>query len=583
MSKAKDFQQPNPQKLTLAKAPSGIKGFDEITNGGLPRGRPCLIAGKAGSGKTLLGMEFLARGATQFKEPGVLMTFEERPEDLIKNFASLGFYLDHLIEKKMLAIDYVQVERGEIEETGEYNLDGLFVRLELAISSVNAKRVVLDTIEALFSGLKDEAILRAELRRLFYWLKEKGVTTVITGERGISSITRHGLEEYVADFVLLLDHTVNERIATRRMRVVKYRGSSHGTDEYPFLIDNDGISVLPVTSLSLDHTVSNKRISSGVKRLDEMLGGKGFYKGSSVLVSGTSGTGKSTLGASFADSVCRRGEKLLYFAFEEAPSQIIRNMKSIGIDLQGHIDSGLLRIDAFRPTAWGLELHLASMHKSIVNFKPENIIIDPISNLTAVGTMNEVRSMLIRLIDFIKSLRITALFTDLISGGEFHEATDVGVSSLMDTWLLLRSIEHNGERNRGIYVLKARGIDHSNQIREFLLTSEGIDIIDAYSGPQGVLTGTARVVQEAKDRSEQALRKEDIARLQRELEKKEKQLNNQIDLLRSEFDSERSELLKEINQRSIREDVILKERENLSKIRTAEKKQADKKPALTRG
>ncbi len=551
----------------LEKCPTGIQGFDEITRGGLPKGRPCLIAGRAGSGKTLFGMEFLARGAMQFNDPGVMMTFEERTEDLITNFASLGFHLQDLINKKMIAIDYVSVERGEIEETGEYNLDGLFVRLEYAINSISAKRVVLDTVEALFSGLANEAILRSELRRLFFWLKQKGVTAIITGERGKDSLTRHGLEEYVADCVILLDHTVNERIATRRLRIVKYRGSSHGTDEYPFLIDENGISILPVTSLSLDHLVSAKRISSGVKRLDVMLDGKGFYRGSSILVSGSSGTGKSTLAASFASSSCKDGEKVLYFAFEEAPMQIVRNMKSVGIDLESCIKNGKLRIDSSRPTVWGLELHLATMHKAIVSYKPDVIIIDPVSNLTAVGTINEVRSMLVRLIDFIKSNQITAMFTDLVIGGEFIESTEVGVSSLMDAWILLKNIEINGERNRGIYVLKARGIAHSNQIREFILTPDGINIIDVYTGPAGVLTGTARVTQEAREKAEQIIHQQGLERLDREIERKKKIFENQVEVLRGQFEAEKMDLLRTIEEHKIRENIIVKDRTKIAKMR----------------
>lgn len=551
----------------LEKTLTGIRGFDEITNGGLPKGRPALIAGKAGSGKTLFGMEFLARGVMQYNEPGVLMTFEERPDDLIKNFASLGFDLQELIDRKKLVIDYVSIERAEIEETGEYNLDGLFVRLEYAIDLVKAKRVVVDTIEALFAGLTNDSILRAELRRLFVWLKQKGVTAVITGERGINTLTRHGLEEYVADCVVLLEHSVNERIATRRMRVIKYRGSSHGADEYPFLIDENGISVLPVTSLLLDHEVSSQRISSGVPRLDAMLEGKGFYRGSSILISGTSGTGKSTLAASFAHSACARGEKVLYFAFEEAPRQIIRNMKSVGLNLQSCVDRGVLRIEASRPTMWGLELHLATMHKVIARFKPDVIIVDPISNLTSVGTVNEVRSMLVRLIDFIKNQQITALFTDLITGGGFHEATEVGVSSLMDAWILLKTIEYNGERNRGIYVLKVRGVAHSNQIREFLLTSEGIDIINVYTGPGGVLTGTARITQEARERAEEVLRQQETERMEGEVLRRQKIMENQISLLKAQFETEKSDLTKTIRERQLREKILEQDRKRITDMR----------------
>ncbi|NLW30747.1 MAG: circadian clock protein KaiC [Fibrobacter sp.] len=551
----------------LEKTPTGIQGFDEITRGGLPKGRPCLFAGTAGSGKTLFGMEFLARGAIQYNENGVIMTFEERPEDLIKNFTSLGFDIQKLIDDKKLVIDYVYIERAQIEETGEYNLDGLFVRLNYAIDAIQAKRVVLDTIEVLFAGMSNEAILRSELRRLFYWLKQKGVTAVITGERGTETLTRYGLEEYVADCVVLLDNIVNERIATRRLRVIKYRGSFHGADEYPFLITEHGISVLPLTSLSLDHEVSRERISTGVKRLDEMLGGKGFYRGSSILLSGTAGTGKSTLAASFSEAACMRGERVLYFAFEEAPQQIIRNMKSVNIQLQECIDRGTLKIFASRPTAWGLELHLASIHKTISEFDPDVIIIDPVSNLITVGTEKEVRSMLTRLIDHIKTLGITSIFTDLIIGDEPMEKTDVGISSLMDSWILVKNIEIGGERNRGIYILKARGISHSNQIREFLLTSDGIDIIDVYKGSEGVLTGTARVMQEARMEADELIRKQQIERLEQEISIKEKLVQRQIETLKSKFETEKEGLMRSIKEKQIREEIIMKNKKKIGEMR----------------
>lgn len=563
--------RPKARQKSIEKVHTGINGFDEITYGGLPKGRPTLIAGRAGCGKTLFGMEFLVRGAQIYGEPGVFMSFEELTEELITNFNSLGFNLQELIDNNLITMDHVAIEKAEIEETGEYNLDGLFVRLNYAIKSVNAKRVVLDTVESLFSGLGNENILRAELRRLFRWLKDQGVTAIITGERGkeAQSVTRHGLEEYVADCVVLLDHVVNDRIATRRLRVLKYRGSAHGTDEYPFLIDETGISVLPITSLSLDHPVSSSRISSGVERLDNMLGGKGFYRGSSILVSGTAGTGKSTLAASFASSTCSHGEKVLYFAFEEAPQQIVRNMRSVGIELENHLKKGILRIEASRPTIWGLEMHLASMHKSIVNFKPQAIIIDPISNLISVGTENEVRSMLTRLIDFIKMNDITAFFTDLIIG-ELMESTRVGVSSLMDCWVLVKSIEVDNERNRAIYVLKARGIPHSNQMREFLLTSKGIDIIDVYTGPAGVLTGTGRILQEAKDKAEKLVRELEYERKQRNIKRKEEVLENQIKLLRGQYESEKDEALKELREQQVREEVLEKDRSIISKMRKSD-------------
>ncbi len=454
----------------LQKEPTGIPGFDEITRGGVPAGRPTLVCGSAGAGKTLFAMEFLVRGAMLYNEPGVFMSFEESDEELATNVASLGFDLNQLIADKKLLLDYVFIERSEIEETGEYNLEGLFLRLGHAIDSIGAKRVVLDTLEALFSALPDEAIIRAELRRLFRWLKEKGVTAVITCERGEGTLTRYGLEEYVADCVILLDHRVQNQISTRRMRIVKYRGTSHGTNEYPFLIDDKGFCVLPITSLGLTHKASNEFVSSGVPRLDTMLSGKGFYRGSSILVSGTAGTGKSTLAAHFFEAACKRGESSLFFGFEESQDQIIRNMRSVGVDLEKYVKKGLLKFHNSRPTAWGLEVHLAVIHKIIDDYNPSVVVVDPVTNFSAVGDQVETKSMLTRLIDLLKTRQTTGMFTSLTSGRHDIEESEVGVSSLMDAWILVKNIESNGERNRGLYILKARGIAHSNQVREFLMT-----------------------------------------------------------------------------------------------------------------
>ncbi|MEO7623438.1 MAG: circadian clock protein KaiC, partial [Gallionella sp.] len=444
-------------RVPLPKARTGIQGLDEITGGGLPQGRPTLVCGSAGCGKTLLAMEFLVRGATQFDEPGVFMAFEETTKDLTQNVASLGFDLNDLIARKKMVLDFVYIERSEIEETGEYDLEGLFIRLGLAIDSIGAKRVVLDTIESLFAGLPNPLILRAELRRLFRWLKEKGVTAIITGERGDETLTRQGLEEYVSDCVIVLDHRVSDQASSRRLRVVKYRGSTHGTNEYPFLIDEDGISVLPVTSLGLQHSVSTDRISSGVPRLDAMLGGVGYYRGSSVLISGTAGTGKSSLAAHFVDAACRRGERALYFAFEESPSQIIRNMRSIGIDLEPWVKKGLLVFQATRPSFAGLEMQLTMMHKTVNTFKPQVVVVDPMNGFIIGGNEVEVKSMLMRLADFLKTNQITTLFTSLTSGGSPSELTNVAISALIDTWLMLRDIESGGERNRALSILKSRG------------------------------------------------------------------------------------------------------------------------------
>lgn len=468
--------QKKKQLNMLPKSPTGIPGLDEITGGGLPQGRPTLVAGGAGCGKTLFAMEFLVNGIVQFDEPGVFVAFEENAEELAQNVASLGFDLKELIRKKKLIIDYVRIERSEIEETGDYDLEGLFIRLSYAIDSIGAKRVVLDTIEVLFGALTNQGILRAELQRLFRWLKDKGVSAVITAERGERTMTRFGLEEYVADCVIVLDHRVTEQVSTRRLRIVKYRGTLHGTNEYPFLIGKNGISVLPITSVALEHKVATGRISTGIKELDNMLGGKGFHRGSSILISGPAGTAKTSLAASFIDAACQRGERCMYFAFEESTGQILRNMKSIGIDLAPHINNGLLQFHVARPTIYGLEMHLVTMYDQIQEFKPRVVVLDPITDFFAVASPTEVKAAITRIIDFLKTKQITALFTSYTSQGEHVDQSIVGVSSLIDAWISLRNIENNGERHRGLYILKSRGMAHSNQIRSFLLTDNGIKI-----------------------------------------------------------------------------------------------------------
>lgn len=566
----------------LAKAPTGISGFDDISFGGLPAGRPTLITGGAGSGKTMFAMEFLVRGATQFGEPGVFMAFEETGEDLEANFASRGYDLKKLQDDKKLAIEHVYVERSEIEETGEYDLEGLFIRLAHAVNTVGAKRVVLDTIEVLFSGLSNTAILRAELRRLFRWIKDHGLTAIVTGERGgPDMLTRYGLEEYVADCVIVLDHRVNEQISTRRLRIMKYRGSPHATNEFPFLIEDTGITVLPITSLALEHKASTERIPTGIPGLDEMLGGEGFYRGTSVIVTGTAGTGKTSIAASFAAAAANRGEKCLYFAFEESPSQLIRNMRSIGIELESVVKKGLLTFHATRPTQYGLETHLARMIKHIGDVKPSVVVIDPISNLISTGETNEVRAMLTRLVDYLKSHGITAVFTSLTGGEEYSEDNQFGVSSLMDSWISLRNLEINGERNRGLYVLKSRGMSHSSLVREFVLTDKGIKLIDVYVGPEGILAGTAREIQQAQDRAEETARRQKAESRLREVERKRELLEARIAAMWAEFEVEESEATKTAAELEARESAM---RESVtSSMEERSPVQLDDKKARRRG
>lgn len=558
---------PDSPSRALLKSLTGINGLDDLTLGGLPSGRPSLLCGAAGCGKTLFAMTFLVNGATRFNENGVFVSFEERSDDLIENVASLGYDVAKLIAEDRLAIDYVRIEPAEIEVSGEYDLEALFVRLGYAIDKIGAKRVVLDTIEALFSGLTDQGVLRAELRRLFTWLKDKGVTAIITAERGEGQLTRYGIEEYVSDCVILLDNRVLDQVTTRRLRVVKYRGSSHGTDEYPFLIDGRGISVMPITSAGLDHKTSSEVVPTGIADLDTMFGIGGFFRGSSILISGLAGTGKSTFSATFANAVCSRGERCLYFAFEESPAQIIRNMRSAGIDLQRHVDAGLLCFEAARPSLFGLEMHLARMNRDIEEFEPSAVIIDPISALR--GVQSEIHATLLRLVDICKGRGITAVLTSLSLAADHVTEADRSVSSLMDSWISLSDVESNGERNRVLYVLKSRGMKHSNQIREYLLTDDGIRLIEPYIGQNGVLTGAARLAQEVSERAEELERRQSHDQRRRARDRKRKAVERQIAELKASLDADEEELDLRFTQDDEREGHIQSNRTAMAAKRGA--------------
>lgn len=553
----------------LAKTPTGITGLDDLTLGGLPAGRPSLLCGAAGCGKTLMAMTFLANGALLYGENGVFMSFEERAQDLAENVASLGYDIGALVADGRLIIDHVHIEPAEIEESGEYDLEALFVRLGYAIQKIGAKRVVLDTVEALFSGFTDQAILRAELRRLFGWLKDQGVTAIITGERGEGQLTRYGIEEYVSDCVILLDNRVREQVTTRRLRVVKYRGSSHGANEYPFLIDDRGLSVMPITSVGLEHKISSEVVPTGVPGLDAMFALGGYYRGSSVLISGLAGTGKSTFSAWFADAVCGRGDRCLYFAFEESPDQIVRNMRSAGIDLQRHVDSGLLRFEAARPSFYGLEMHLARMHRDIEAFDPAAVVVDPISAFR--GVESEIHATLLRLADICKTRGITAVFTSLSLAADHVKEADRGVSSLMDAWISLTDVEASGERNRVLYVLKARGMNHSNQMQEYRLTNHGIEFIEPYVGAEGVMTGAARLAQAARERAEALARNQDAARYRRTLERKRASMERKIAEMQSEIEAEEGEMAMLIEQEGSRETALASDRAAMAVKRGAPK------------
>ncbi|MGH7190433.1 MAG: circadian clock protein KaiC, partial [Acetobacteraceae bacterium] len=504
----------------IPKSPTGIGGFDDLTLGGVPSGRPTLVCGSAGCGKTLFAATFLIRGARDYDEPGVFVTFEERPGDIISNVASLGFALDKMVDDQQIAFEYIALERSQLTEVGDYDLEGLFLRLEFAIDSIGAKRIVLDTIDSLFSVFSNEAILRAEIRRLFGWLKDRGMTTVITAERGEGSLTRQGLEEYVSDCVILLDHRVQNEISTRRLRIVKYRGTAHGTNEYPFLIDQEGFSVLPVSSLGLDHKIFEDRISSGIADLDAMLAGRGFHRASSVLVSGIAGSGKSVIAMNFAAAACAAGERALYFSFEESAGQSVRNMKSVGLDIGRWITSDRLRFIATRATFYSLEMHLAVILREVMKFDPSLVVLDPISSFLEYGDRVEIQSMLLRVIDFLKGRGVTAVFTHLMHGQDGQVQTDAGLSSLMDAWILLLNREVSGEFNRELYLLKARGLSHSNQVREFIMSDEGVKLVPPYLGDSGALTGSARRNEEARSRGAEMRRKADVSRAQQQIEQR---------------------------------------------------------------
>jgi circadian clock protein KaiC len=557
--------------LALAKSPTGIPGLDEVTEGGLPQGRPTLVCGTAGCGKTILGLQFLVRGALDFDEPGVFVSFEETAEELSQNVSSVGWDLPAMARDGRLIVDHVRIEAAEIEEAGAYDLEGLFIRLGAAIDEIGAKRVVIDTLEVLFGALRDHATLRSELRRLFRWLKDRGVTAVVTAERGDGSLTRHGMEEYVSDCVILLDHRVDEQLSTRRLRVVKYRGSRHGTDETPFMIDEHGFRVMPLSSLRLAHDAPLERVSTGVARLDTMLTGDGYYRGGSMLVTGSPGSGKTTLAASFVRAGCERGERSLLFAFEESPEQLIRNQRSVGIDLRPHIDTGLLCVRSTRPAAHGLEGHLASIIHDLDVFDPQLVVIDPLSAFGSTATDRE--AMLTRLIDLLKARGITALCTSMTTSDA--DVSELGISSVIDVWMDLQSVEVNGERNRSLTIIKARGTAHSNQVREFVMSSDGIELVDVYTGGADVVMGSARKARDSADLAAAATRAATLGAKRRRIELRRAAVEAEIANLRGDLEAE-TELL----EAEIRVDEAAEQRRSSDSVALATSRHADAEPPV---
>jgi circadian clock protein KaiC len=527
-----------PSRVQLPKSPTGIDGFDEITGGGLPTGRPSLVCGPPGTGKSIFAMQFLVNGVTRYGEPGVFLTFEESREELVANVRSFGFGVDRLEREGRLLVDALPLEPQTVE-TGEFDLEALIVRLAWAVDQVGAKRVAVDNVEALFTAFSRPALVRAEVRRLFRWLKDHELTAVITGERGEDMVTRHGMQEYLSDCVVVLDHRIVQDVATRRMRVLKYRGAMHGRNEYPFLIGADGLEVLPITSIGLRQPVSSDRISTGVVGLDEMLGGEGVFRGSGVLISGTSGTGKTTIASCFADAACRRGEVVLYFSFEESQAEIERNLASVGLDMAHWVERGLLHFHCERPTTRGLEDHLALMQQLTRELAPTLVVIDPVSSLARGASPFDVSSMLLRQIYYLKATGITAVMTVLNEETGLQQPIQ-SISSLVDTWLHVDIMESFEERNRGLYVRKARGMAHSNQIREFLLSDQGVSLVPVFVGVHGVLTGSARVAAESSERATALELTEESEDLASALERRREAVESHVAEMRADFAAEES-------------------------------------------
>ncbi|MDR3478719.1 MAG: circadian clock protein KaiC [Gammaproteobacteria bacterium] len=568
-----------PKKTKKTKAPvmlqkclTGITGLDEITFGGLPKYRSTLVSGGAGSGKTMLGMEFLIRGAALYKEPGLFVAFEETQEELTQNIGSLGFNIKELIKNHLLVIDHIQINRSEFAETGSYNLDGLFIRLGCAIAQYKIKRVVLDTLEILFSNIANELMLRSELQRLFRWFKEKKITVLVTAEKGQNAISRYGLEEYVADCVILLDNRMDDQVSTRRLRIAKYRGSSHGANEYPFIINEGGFTVTAITSITLNYKASTKRISSGLKQLDTMLDGKGFYEGSSILISGPAGIGKSSFAATFAYNSCKEGKKAYYFAFEESVEQIVRNMKSIGIHLEPLIKKDLLRFHAINPNSAGLEAHMHDIQKLVNEFNPSVVIIDPVTNLKTIGNINQVQDVLALLVSYFKSKKITVMFTSLVTEqkGIEYTKTNEGISSSMDVWIYLQYINSDGERNRAISILKSRGMAHSNQLREIIISKNGVRLEEVYVGTEKVLTGSARLIQATKLEIENSDKESDIKYKERQIQIRHKKLEAEIAALHEMLEGAKDEITSLNQQKERTYNLIAESRAKISKIRMAD-------------
>jgi len=551
----------------LTKALTGIKGFDEITDGGLPRNRPTLLCGNTGCGKTVMSMEFLVHGAVQFSEPGVFFSFEETVDELVTNMESIHIDMEKLIREKKIYIEYLESGKSQVAQAGRYDLEGLFMRLQNAIQKVDAKRVVLDSMDALFYGL-DKEILRTEVKRLFKWLKEKGVTSLITSEINEQFVTKTGLEQFVADCVITLDSRVIDQTTTRRLRIVKMRGSGHGINEYPFMIDGAGVSILPVMSQMANQNLTNNRISSGIKDFDGMLDGKGYFEGSSILISGSAGTGKTSIAISLINETCKNNMKGLYCAFEESTSQLTRNMRSIGLDIQPYIASGLLKLYSSRPTIQNLELHLISIQNIIEEFKPQILILDPVTNLMSEGINSEIRQMLAHFVDFLKSKNITTLFTAAITLESIKSnPSDEGISAMMDTWILVRDIELNSERNRGIYVLKSRGMNHSTQVREFVITDEGIKLLPIYVSPHGILTGTSKLEETLRQEEERKLFENKIKIREHELEIKREIMENNISLLKTEFNAELEMLSQAKMERNLNNEALETGQKEITELR----------------
>ena len=552
---------------------TGVKGLDDVLGGGIPQGHAMLLVGKPGTGKSILSMEYLLHGIELHKENGVYISFEESEKQIISNAASFGWKFEEMVKKNKLAISYIDMQPEQMRTVGDYDLSALILRVKGAIKKVNARRVVIDGINNLLSTFDDERIIRSDLLRLIREIKEVNATIFITGERGHDSWSKMGFEEYLADGLMHLDNRTDGNYQTREIQVVKCRGINHYTGKSPFIINSEGMSIRPLITADFDYKVLKSRVSTGIADIDNMLGGKGLYRGSTVYITGPSGAGKTSISSSFANGACSRGERALFLAFEESSDQIIRNMKSIGLSLDKWVNEKLLYFYTARATTNSLEGHLDNIMTMVREVEPTCVVLDPISAFRPIANENETKLMLIRLNDYLRARKITTVFTALSSDGEYSEHADVQLSSIADTWIVVRIMDYKGERNNVMQLMKSRGMSHSRQMKEMYFTGNGLKLQNVYQGPEGVLTGAARIGQEKYEKLKEARNVIEIDKNRKKIERKKSLLEASIEALKHEYEEELEALhaaIEEAEEQNSKIKETRKEIENIESIQSGE-------------